>query len=127
MEETREGLRDHVVALLSASRELSPADDEALADTFVSRIGHLPHQRSRLTPLTCTSVSALAILLAIPVVMVGQTYSNLDGYLPPLDAGALPLVYWIALVLAVVLTTVALVGQRVDWRARGIPSTIRPR
>jgi hypothetical protein len=115
----REDLRDQVIALLNASRDLSPAEDEALAETFVSRIGTLPARRRRVhrvTPMVYASLSALVILLAIPVVMVIQSYSALDGYLPRVDAGALPLIYWLTLAGAILLLIGAVISERTGWR-----------
>ncbi|MDQ2745381.1 MAG: hypothetical protein M3Z66_24225 [Chloroflexota bacterium] len=121
MAQSRESLRDEVIGLLNASRELSPSDDHPLAETFVTRLEQqLPAQthRSRPRHLLYAALSALVVLLAIPVVMVIQTYSHLDGYLPPLDAGALPLLYWVALMCAVILLLATLVSERTGWHVR---------
>ena len=76
------------------------------------------NRQTELRRLLYAALSALLVLLAIPVVMVQQTYSNREGYLPPLDAGALPLLYWIALTCAVVLFLSALISERRGWRVR---------
>jgi ABC-type transport system involved in cytochrome bd biosynthesis fused ATPase/permease subunit len=121
VQHTREDLQDQVIALLHAGRELSPAEDEALADAFVSHLEDLTGPRRRRDGpgrLVYVAASALVILLAIPVVMVIQTYSSLDGYLPRPDAGALPMVYWLALAAVVLLLVGTLVGERSGWRVQ---------
>lgn len=128
MQDSQEEMRDHVLSLLQASRELSPANDEALADAFVrqltrrardQRIGAPPG------PARYISASALAILVAIPVVMVIQAYSEYDGYLPRLDAGALPLLYWIALAAALLILAASFVSERTGWQLR-LTATRKP-
>jgi uncharacterized integral membrane protein len=121
VERSRETLQDDVLSLLSASRELSPDEDPALADAFVRHLQvHSPRERQRgaSSRWLFAWATALVILLAIPVVMVIETYSSRDGYLPPLDAGALPLVYWIALVAVVLCLVATLIGERRGWQLR---------
>lgn len=118
MKHTREDLQDQLVALLHAGRELSPAEDEALAATFVSHLEHLRGRQAGPARLLYAYLSALAILLAIPVVMVVQTYSSMDGYLPRPDAGALPVVYWLALAAVVLLIVGTLVSERIGWQVQ---------
>jgi sterol desaturase/sphingolipid hydroxylase (fatty acid hydroxylase superfamily) len=129
MQHTNADLRDEVHAFLNASRELSPADQEALVTVFVNQMERerqrRPHNRH------ATSVfgwlSALVILLAIPVVMVIETYSVRDGYLPPLDAGALPVVYWLALAIVALCLIGSLLGEWTGWRLRITPIRERVR
>lgn len=118
MQRTDADLRDQVHAFLNASRELSPAEDAELVEVFVNELSrNRPRrQRNRLTASFYGWLTALGILLAIPVVMVIQTYSARDGYLPPLDAGALPNVYWLALALVLICLIASLIGDRSGWR-----------
>ncbi len=125
MEQSRESLRDEVISLLNASRELSPSDDHPLAEAFVTRLEQqlmTRTPRSRPRRLLYVALSALVVLLAIPVVMLIQTVNYLHGYgldyLPPLDAGALPLLYWLALICVVVLLLATLVSERTCWHVR---------
>lgn len=114
MEQSRASLQDEVISLLNASRELSPSEDQPLAEIFVTRLEQqlmAQTRRSRPRHLIFAALAALVVLLTIPVVMVIQTYSKLDGYLPPLDAGALPLLYWIALICLVVLLLATFVSD----------------
>lgn len=51
IERTREDRQDQVIGLLHAGRELSPAEDEALADAFVRHLEQLTRRRNKtLTP-----------------------------------------------------------------------------
>lgn len=118
MQRTDADLRDQVHAFLNASRELSPADDGELVEVFLNELSRNQPRQRRNRPTTAMYgwLTALGILLAIPVVMVIQTYSARDGYLPPLDAGELPIVYWLALALVIICLIASLIGDRIGWR-----------
>src|SRR5579884_2900457 len=124
MQRTREELRDELLSMLSASRELTVADDDALADAMLDRLEARQlaarseqWPRMHLSPSMYACSSALLILVAIPIVKVIQTYSERDGYLPPLDAGALPAIYWLSLI---ALVAALLVLAVLNWTDRQV-------
>lgn len=125
MRDTHEELKSDLLSVLEAGRELSPSSDDDLAELFLSRWEASHPTRSRLTnmlrptdPSEYALLTALAILISIPIVMIVQTYSARDGYLPPLDGGALPLLYWLALVATVLLLIVKTMGRWIGWHVQ---------
>jgi phosphatidylserine/phosphatidylglycerophosphate/cardiolipin synthase-like enzyme len=122
MRATRDDLKNDLLSVLEAGRELSPSNDEDLAELFLSR-----WEASRPTPRPARSLLhpsdpslyalfwALAILIAIPIVGIVETYSSRDGYLPPLDPGAMPVLYWIALVATVLLLVAKTASRWMGW------------
>lgn len=125
MKGSHDDLKADLLSVLEASRELSPANDEHLADLFLGRLeASRRMQRQERRPLVPADASTygllaiLAVLVVLPIVMIIQTYSERDGWLPPLDAGAMPAVYWIALVATLVLLAGKALSQWTGWHVR---------
>jgi hypothetical protein len=119
MTPNHDALKDDLLSVLGASRELSPAHDGDLAELFLSRLEPPRRPRRGIIPPTdptlYAALAALGVLVAVPVVMIVETYSARDGYLPPLDAGALPAVYWIALAAALIVLAGKAIGSWSGW------------
>lgn len=108
--DTREDLRDELIAVLGATRELSPDTDKDLADAFLTQVERqlvaptrVTARRSRkkqeaLTRLRYGLTHLLVFLLVAPIAVFLITFP-VDGVLRNIDAGALPPVYYAALVL----------------------------
>lgn len=125
MNRYREDLKTDLLSVLEASREISPDNDEHLADLFLSRLdaSHLmqrDHRRLqvRTDASTYGLLAVLGMLIALPIVMIVQTYSERDGWLPPIDAGAMPAVYWVALVVTLALLAGKALSQWTGWHVR---------
>jgi hypothetical protein len=125
MRDTREEIKSDLLSVLEAGRELSPSNDDDLAELFLAR-WEASHPATRrwgsmvrpTDPSEYALLTALVILITIPIVMIVQTYSSLDGYLPPMDAGALPLLYWLALVTTVLLLLVKTASRWMGWHVQ---------
>jgi hypothetical protein len=122
MRGSRDELKTDLLSVLEAGRELSPSNDDELVEIFLSRweASH-PEPRplqgllSPADPALYGILGILAVLLLIPPVMIAQTYAARDGYLPPLDFGAMPVIYWIALVATVLVLAARLLGHWTGW------------
>ncbi len=121
----RDELKTDLLSVLEAGRELSPANDEHLADLFLGRLEasrlmqrdhRRPHVRADASIYSLLAV--LGVLIVMPIVMIVQTYSERDGWLPPIDAGALPAVYWVALVVTLALLAGKALSQWTGWHVR---------
>jgi hypothetical protein len=107
--DTRDELRDELIAVMNAHRELGDEDPGLLADVFLNRVQKEREGRSSLsawrqrvlsvTPVavggTLATVTAVVLLIGL-VGMVQERASQMY-----LDPAALPPVYWLALVITV--------------------------
>lgn len=125
MQGSRDDLKADLLSVLEAGRELSPANDEHLADLFLgrleaSRLMQPAERRPRFQPdaQTYGLLAVLGVLIVLPIVMIAQTYSDRDGYLPPIDPGAMPAVYWVALVVTLALLAGKALSQWTGWHVR---------
>jgi hypothetical protein len=125
MRDTHEELKRDLLSVLEAGRELSPSNDEDLAEVFLSRWETThgePHRLhgllSHADPALYAILGILAVLILIPPVMIVQTYAARDGYLPPLDAGAMPVIYWIALVATLLVLAGRLLSRWTGWQVQ---------
>jgi len=136
--DTRDDLRDELIAMLSAARELSPVTDAHLAETFMERMAEQPpvqvratRQATRRTKEQLTHVrhgftGLLAISLLAPAVAVAVSVPA-DSIARRLDAGALPAYYDMALILMTVciLLTMYLEHHAVEVRISARPKNRR--
>jgi len=136
---THEELRDELIAVLGATRELTPETDEDLAEAYLTRIERElmapsrvgARRRKRREPLTLLrygGVRLLVILLIAPIAVFLITFPA-DGVLQHIDAGAIPPLYYVALVLvaAMILVTAYLERHTVQVRVsqrKGVSTTL---
>lgn len=126
--DTHEELRDELIAVLGATRELSPETDEALAEAYLtrverefvapSRVGACRRKkREPLTVLRYGLMQLLVILFVAPIAVFLITFPA-DGVLQHIDAGAIPPLYYAALLLVAATTLVTAYLERYTVQVR---------
>jgi hypothetical protein len=103
--DSRQELREELIAVLGAGRELSAESDSLLADVFLKRLDLTIESRKSVRQRMPTSVgllgffrsllvTLLVLLLIAPAIAFLINFPS-DGVLRHIDSGAIPLVYYV--------------------------------
>lgn len=126
MRESKDQLRDELVAILGASRELSPATDEELADMFLEHLGPQsppPRQSTDRAPSrrpSTADISRVAAMVVFSTLLVVLPLSLLRTHNGVITLEAVPPMYIVVLLLGglSVPATTCLAGRPVRSRRK---------